>query len=66
MKRNDTYGGFMKIEKETTVICGNKKVNAMRTNIPSIYRDIMGLKTGDKLLWTMTNENELKITKNNN
>jgi len=56
----------MKIEKETTVICGNKKVNAMRTNIPSIYRDIMGLKTGDKLLWTMTNENELKITKNNN
>lgn len=53
----------MKIQKETTVICGNKKLNAMRTNIPAIYRDIMNLKTGDKLLWTMVNENEITIIK---
>ena len=53
----------MKIEKETTVICGNKKLNAMRTNIPAIYRDIMDLKTGDKLLWTMTDEHEIRIIK---
>lgn len=53
----------MKIEKETTVICGNKKLNAMRTNIPAIYRDILDLKGGDKLLWTMTDDNEIRIIK---
>ena len=53
----------MEIRKETTVICGNKKLNAMRTNIPAVYRDIMGLKMGDKLVWTMTDENEVKIVK---
>ncbi len=53
----------MEIKKETTVICGNKKLNAMRTNIPAVYRDILDLKTGDKLLWTMTDENEIRIVK---
>jgi len=53
----------MEIKKETTVICGNKKLNAMRTNIPAVYRDIMDLKSGDKLLWTMTDENKIIIVK---
>ena len=53
----------MKIERETTVICANKERKAIRTNIPSIYRDVMDLKKGDKLLWVMENENEIKIRK---
>lgn len=54
---------IMKIERETTILCVNKEKNALKTNIPAIYRDIMGLKKGDKLLWEMTKENEIKITK---
>ncbi len=53
----------MNIKRETTVICANPKKKSMKTNIPAIYRDIMGLKKGDKLLWEMTKENEIKITK---
>ena len=52
----------MKIEKETTVQKQDSQ-GAVKTIVPAMIREIMGIKIGTKLKWTLENENEVKITK---
>lgn len=51
----------MKIEKTTTVQKQDSK--AVKTIVPAVIREIMGIKVGSKLKWTLENENEVKISK---
>ena len=51
----------MKIERKTTVQAIDD--NAVKTTIPAIIRDVMDIKKGSLLLWTMEKENEVKIKK---
>lgn len=51
----------MKIERETKV--QKQDAKAVKTIIPATIRDIMGIHVGTKLKWTLENENEVKIKK---
>ena len=51
----------MKIERKTKVQQIDKK--ALKTTIPATIRDVMGLKKGTILIWTLENENEVTIRK---
>lgn len=51
----------MKIERKTKVQQIDE--NALKTTIPATIRDVMGIKKGTILKWTLENENEVRIRK---
>ena len=53
----------LKIKKKSTLFKVDKNAKTLRTNVPSIIRQIMDLKPGDKIEWNLENENEIKIRK---
>lgn len=52
----------MKIVKETKVQKQDSQ-GAVKTIIPAMIREIMDIQVGTKLIWTLENENEVKVTK---
>ena len=53
----------LKIKKKSTLFKVDKNANTLRTNVPSLVREVMSLKVGDTLIWVIENENEIKIRK---
>ena len=53
----------LKIEKKSTLFKVDKNAKTLRTNVPSLVREVMSLKVGDTLIWVIENENEIKIRK---
>lgn len=53
----------LKIKKKSTLFKVDKNAKTLRTNVPSLVREVMSLKVGDKLIWVIENENEIKIRK---
>ena len=51
----------MKIERTTKVQKQDEK--AVKTIIPATIRDVMDIKIGTELKWTLENEKEVKIRK---
>lgn len=51
----------MKITRETKVQKQDEK--AVKTIIPATIRDVMDIEVGTTLIWTLENENEIKIRK---
>ena len=53
----------LKIKKKSTLFKVDKNAKTLRTNVPSLVREVMSLKVGDTLIWVIENENEIKIRK---
>jgi len=50
----------MKIERETKI---QKGAGILTTSIPAIITEIMDIQPGSKLHWTLTSDNQIIITK---
>lgn len=52
----------MEIKKTTTLInVDKKKPHSLKAVFPSIYTEILGLKAGDKINWTLNEKEEITI-----